>query len=1143
MRIPRSPFEILSEQEERVRRCGRDDDSGRSRTPRRNILKGNAASKGDVNRRQTKSESTEPEDLNSLDSIYESKDLEEYKARRVFVFVHHFAGEDDPLSEAMKAHAESSGLRLKIHSVERETGSGDLLKDKPYEDHLLWAKRGHIDIYHAGFPCGTYTRLRFRSAPGLPRPVRTKSEPYGRKSNTEAEQRECDVGTILASRAITMAKTVANRNRPGKIQSIATLENPPPSDIEGHLSAWELAEMEEFTNDPKVSSVHFNTCCYESHLPVGKRHFKPQQFSGSMIGLKELKGECQCGGSSNHEFIVGKEKSRASGRYPGELCDKYAKLAVAQLDLMAKEEFLSIRREKLQKVIDEHKETKAKSESQSDYTYESSTTSQDEDQRDEGMPSREDLEGATLTATKAQTWVGSDGKHGMLRSRNVSSLEEEQNEYVGGMRNPHKSILGNSSLRSLGVRIRAAWETLVRKRPGTLKVAETYGTPHCSFDDKLVAEWRDTLKRVVGANAPPTLAIKGKYEYKSPLNAEIIEAWASKGGDKETEVPKWVRNGAPLGIQQPIKTCGIFPPADANDLNVTTEAELEDASAQMSKGSLVNYKSVLDDVDNAKVELDRYRDAGYLKDISEKEVRDTMGHGTISRLGLIVKEKPEGTKRRIIIDLRRSGGNQKAVLPERLTLPRPRDAVATVRDIYERRGQFHRQEGEVSREMAVIDIQDAFMSLGVAAEELPHTLTPSLVEGEYYCFCALLFGYKTAPLLWSRTAAMLARFQQSLLEGHEGQHLVYLDDGLWFLQGDLKTRNSNLAMVLTTAAALGFKVSLKKGERSTQVAWIGIRLTLTEDALIMGLPAKYMEELAAILKRWDGAGMASLKELRQVCGKVAWLAGILPKARWVVAVFYKVLHSRLADVKEGKEEKRRQSRKDQRDKSSMFHIKQLEQARLWMVAFMDSAMESPTKKFKLDTKKYPTASVITDASPEGIGAVLLVNNRIIRALKSPVLIGDAEQLKFPLGESASQGILEALAVLVAIKHWSRELATCSVTLHIQSDSLVALALTQRMASSSPSLNFIGAELAIACEAAGIEGLKATHIPGAANTTADYLSRPAKQRTMPLPAELEGVPVQTTAPRGQGFYALPTPGEATSLWASDLAAESAWATLR
>lgn len=125
------------------------------------------------------------------------------------------------------------------------------------------------------------------------------------------------------------------------------------------------------------------------------------------------------------------------------------------------------------------------------------------------------------------------------------------------------------------------------------------------------------------------------------------------------------------------------------------------------------------------------------------------------------------------------------------------------------------------------------------------------------------------------------------------------------------------------------------------------------------------------------------------------------------------------------------------------------------MAYLNSATENPTKKFKLDTKKYPTASVITDASPEGLGAVLLVNNQVTRALKSPVLIGDAEQLKFPLGESASQGIVGALAVLVAIKHWAKELATCNVTLHVQSDRLVALALTQRLAVSTPALNFLG----------------------------------------------------------------------------------------
>ena len=145
------------------------------------------------------------------------------------------------------------------------------------------------------------------------------------------------------------------------------------------------------------------------------------------------------------------------------------------------------------------------------------------------MPTREEMSNATLTSTKVQTWVGSDGKHGMLKSRNVTSKEDDHGEFVGGLRNPYKAVLNSASLKSLGIKIRAAWETFAKRRPEALQVAETYGTAHCQFNDKLVSEWKDNLKRLVGANAPPTLTIKGKYEYKSPLSAEIIR---SMGGTR-----------------------------------------------------------------------------------------------------------------------------------------------------------------------------------------------------------------------------------------------------------------------------------------------------------------------------------------------------------------------------------------------------------------------------------------------------------------------------------------------------------------------------------------------------------------------------------------------------------------------------------
>ena len=219
--------------------------------------------------------------------------------------------------------------------------------------------------------------------------------------------------------------------------------------------------------------------------------------------------------------------------------------------------------------------------------------------------------------------------------------------------------------------------------------------------------------------------------------------------------------------------------------------------------------------------------------------------------------------------------------------------------------------------LVVIEISDAFMSLAVRESELPHTLAPNIHGQDYYLFCALLFGYKTAPLLWSRLASLFGRLFQSLCDGGEGQHQTYLDDALWVLQGTLTQRNSLLAMLLTTMAAIGLKVSLKKGLRSTQVQWVGVRFTLNEDAVILTLPEQFAKDLKDLLLSWEGRGMAPLKELRQAAGKLSWMSGILPRARWTVAVFYGILHDRLNDVASGTEQSRRDKGTDTRSKDSL----------------------------------------------------------------------------------------------------------------------------------------------------------------------------------------------------------------------------------
>ena len=744
-------------------------------------------------------------------------------------------------------------------------------------------------------------------------------------------------------------------------------------------------------------------------------------------------------------------------------------------------------------------------------------------------------------------WKGGEGKYGAIKKIATKAADVKLEEYIGGLRDPYKVVLPRSNMLTIGLKIRAAWELFERQFKEATKVGELYGTKECSLDERLIVEWRARIKKVVGAQAPPAVRVTHKWIYKSPLQAEIIKAWIEKGNDPDKYVPEWIEKGAPLGIERPIETAGIFPPNDdtSNNLDYHGSSELEDAATQLERGELLNYLSVQDNVEEAKVELDRYRQAGYMVDVPKAIVQHEMGHGTISKLGLIIKEKPEGIKRRIILGLRRSGGNRKSQLPEKLVLPRPRDAMETIRSVFSMRRAHGGGDG-YARELAVIDISDAFMSLGLHQDELPHALAPNVANDDFYMFSAMLFGFKTAPLVWSRVAALLARMLQSLVNGAEAQHQVYLDDSFWVLQGTLKERNSVLAMILTTMAALGFRVALNKGERSSQIQWIGVRFTITEEVIIMTIPDKFTNELIEILRGWEGKGMAPIKELRQVCGKASWLSGILPKARWLVSIFYGVLHERLNDLAKGDEDRRRLQREDQRRKDGLFVVKQLEQARVWMISFLGVAMERPTRKFKLDVGRYPKATIITDACPTGMGGILLINNRVVKAFAFDVTETDAKELGFAKDwkTAASQGIVETLAVLLALKVWKDQLASCHLELQVQSDSMVALSTSQKLSNPTAALNFVGAEIAIQCEAIGIEGLRATHIPGVANEVADYLSRKDKWESVSRPKDLDNVPIhKDESARGADFYFLPTPFKAPELWHSSATANQIWASLR
>ena len=885
-------------------------------------------------RRKRKKEPTERkrEDDRGEEVDFGDKKMTEaqYLRKRRFRFLHYYAGTEDPLGKALRAEAEKHNMKITVVSCEKEGPDGvDLLKEEPFNEHCQLAKEGRWDGFHSGFPCTSYSRLRWRPSGSYPGPCRSKEHPYGLPTNLEKLQRECDEGTLHAARSALIGRYILWEREDHTVRPVVTLENPPPSELENHLLAWELGEVKELVEGFNFVSANFTSCKFQMDIPRGERYYKPQRISGTLRGLTSLSGGCPCGRGAVHVPVVGKDVSQASGKYPQALCEAYASLVIEHFKKMASEEFVRRRARVMEEELTRLRDIKRKKESQAesakaafDTTVGQRAEGQESTKEENKQPTKEEISseeesvpeevmkcvGKELPGTTAERrsrsrtplrrkrtetgpkeeakeadtskaksgnpasssrgsqvrgttpkeqseeagqahsleWKGGTGAYGMLKGSKAKAEDPARLDFLGGMRNPAEVVKGMPNGQALGEEVYRAWQAYVRKDKRALKAAETYGTPECILDPNTVGSWRAELRRLTESKGKQSAVLKQKYEYRSPLVGDIVEAWTRKARDPDTPLTRWIADGVPLGINLPIEMTGVFPKAEKDQ-----EAEIQtDALQQMSRGDIANYTSVLENMEDAKIEVDRLVAKKIALRVSKAEVEQHFSQGTISRLALIVKERPDHTKkRRLIIDLKRSGGNSKASLPERLILPRAQDVMSTAKELRRLQPEEASEQADWAREMVLVDVSDAFPHLGVHGRELEHCLAPDIEGSGYLLFRALLFGYKTAPLLWSRLAAWVARLLQSCIPLHVGQHQVYLDDSCWMLQGTLRERTTALAFIIYTMAALGLEVSIKKGERGAQVAWAGLHFRLPgRDAAhspgeVLGRPPDHTGEL------------------------------------------------------------------------------------------------------------------------------------------------------------------------------------------------------------------------------------------------------------------------------------------------------------
>ena len=150
---------------------------------------------------------------------------------------------------------------------------------------------------------------------------------------------------------------------------------------------------------------------------------------------------------------------------------------------------------------------------------------------------------------------------------------------------------------------------------------------------------------------------------------------------------------------------------------------------------------------------------------------------------------------------------------------------------------------------------------------------------------------------------------------------------------------------------------------------------------------------------------------------------------------------------------------------------------------------APFREYTLEsfTTLLPSATMVLDASPYGLGGILIEDGEITTYFASELTHHDERIHKARIGSDKGQQIWESLCILVALRLWRVLWMQRKVTLSLKSDNMAALVLAAKLKASG-SRSLIARELALLYSESSFEPRWTVHLPGVLNIIPDALSR-------------------------------------------------------
>ena len=236
---------------------------------------------------------------------------------------------------------------------------------------------------------------------------------------------------------------------------------------------------------------------------------------------------------------------------------------------------------------------------------------------------------------------------------------------------------------------------------------------------------------------------------------------------------------------------------------------------------------------------------------------------TVSDFCVVVKEKQGKIKRRLILDIKRSGISRRTRKTHRGVLPRLSDLVLSART---------KNQGV---EILVLDF-NAYWQIPPAVQERRHFV-----------------GYDGQKLWMHKRSAKGSRnlchgagpsslriqCAQSVFSGIsdtvkclEARTQLYVDDPAITIRGTQNFRDDALATAVLIWRMLGFPLAFQKAQRGTKVLWIGGFVELLSDRVVVSIPPEMLSEFLETVTDMLKSNLVAVRKLRKLAGRASHFA-------------------------------------------------------------------------------------------------------------------------------------------------------------------------------------------------------------------------------------------------------------------------------